>query len=162
MIRTTGLKTDYSPVKVISSSDNIYLIRWDYQDNGDNLATWAEEIFYYKPSVTELQQMINGYYNTRVYNKIVDGFVWQDIPVWLSIENQQNYKTAYDLAVQTNGANLPIEFKFGGDTTPIYHYFYTIEELQSFYLAMQAYIQSCLQEGWRLKDAVDYTLYKIE
>ena len=28
--------------------------------------------------------------------------------IWLSSENQFNYKVAYDLALQTNGANLPI------------------------------------------------------
>ena len=35
--------------------------------------------------------------------KIVSGFVWRDMQVWLSSENQFNYKAAYDLAVQTKG-----------------------------------------------------------
>lgn len=162
MIKVSGLKKNFTPIKVISEKDNIYIISWDYQDITGDIGIWVEDIFYYKPTKNELRNIINDYYNTCITNKITNGFIWKDIPVWLSLENQQNYKSVYDLAVQTNGTNLPVEFKFGGDTTPIYYHFYTIEELQSFYLSMQKYIQSCLQEGWRLKDAVDYTLYKIE
>ena len=40
------------------------------------------------------------------------------MPVWLSSENQFNYKAAYDLAVQTGGATLPVTFKFGTDEVP--------------------------------------------
>ena len=39
--------------------------------------------------------------------------IWNNKRIWLSSENQFNYKVAYDLALQTNGANLPIIFKFG-------------------------------------------------
>lgn len=162
MIKITGLKSDYIPVKIISESDNIYLIRWDYQDIGDDLATWAEEMFYHKPDTSELQQIINEYYNVRTSNKIKKRFIWKDTPVWLSTENQQNYKAVYDFAVQTGGANLPVEFKFGTEQNPVYYHFYTIEELQEFYLAMQSHIHSCLQDGWRLKDAVDYSVYNIK
>ena len=38
---------------------------------------------------------------------------WNDIPVWLSTENQLNFKSVYDMAVQAAGASLPVEFKLG-------------------------------------------------
>ena len=51
-----------------------------------------------------------------------------DAPVWLSTENQYNYKAAYDLAVQTGGETLPVTFKFGSDEQPEYHTFEKLDE----------------------------------
>lgn len=172
MIRTTGIKSEYKPIDVVSESDNIYLVRWDYAaeyfenpETGEhidsNLATWAEELFYFKPTETELRRLFSKYYNDITDNKILSGFVWNGMSVWLSTENQMNYKAAYDIAVQTNGANLPIEFKFGPDNAPVYHVFNTVEELQSFYLPAVKYVQQCLTEGWRQKDAINYSQYEV-
>lgn len=82
--------------------------------------------------------------------------------VWLSSENQFNYKAAYDLAVQTGGQNLPIVFKFGATDEPVYHTFSTVEELSDFYLKAMTYINTVLAEGWAEKDAIDWEKYKIE
>ena len=53
--------------------------------------------------------------NARTDEKIISGLVWTTrpggaIPVWLSTENQFNFKSAYDLAVQKV---LPVTFKMG-------------------------------------------------
>jgi hypothetical protein len=40
------------------------------------------------------------------------------MPVWLSTENQFNYKAAFDLATQTGGKSLPVTFKFGSTNNP--------------------------------------------
>lgn len=172
MVRTNGLKTKYKPLEVVSEVDNIYIVRWDYEvikerdpetglSSDTDIAVWAEEIIYHKPEEYEMRRMINDYYNNMTTDKITHG-VWNDMAIWLSMENQQNYKAVYDLAVQTGGANLPVEFKFGTEQNPVYYHFYTIKELQEFYLAMQSHIHSCLQDGWRLKDAVDYSVYNIK
>jgi hypothetical protein len=81
--------------------------------------------------------------------------------IWLSTENQFNYKAAYDLAVQTNGANLPIVFKFGDDNETVYHEFNDLNEMSEFYMASIAYIQNTLAEGWQKKDSIDWTFYTI-
>jgi hypothetical protein len=74
--------------------------------------------------------MINDYYNKQTDYKIVSGFKWKEKPVWLSSENQFNFKAAYDLAKQTDGANLPVMFKIGEENgDPVYYTFETIEEL---------------------------------
>ena len=172
MIRTNGLKTKYNPLEVVSEVDNIYIVRWDYTEVKEydpqtessidtDMAVWAEEILYHKPTEAELRKLFTKYYNDITDNKILSGFVWNEMPVWLSEENQRNYKAAYDIAVQKNGATLPVEFKFGTEDTPMYQIFHTVEELEKFYLPAVSYVQQCLAEGWRKKDAIDYSLYKV-
>lgn len=173
MIRTNGLKEKYKPLEVVSKVDNIYIVRWDYVEIKEfdtetesytetNMAVWAEEILYHKPTEDEMRHMVNNYYNSITSDKILRGFYWNDMLVWLSEENQRNYKAAYDLAIQTGGANLPVEFKFGTDDLPVYQVFHTIEELQKFYMPMQEHIRQCLEDGWRMKDLVDYSLYEVK
>ena len=87
------------------------------------------------------------------------GFVWRDIPVWLSIENQFNYKAAYDLAVQTNGQLLPT-FKFGTTESPVYHKFESLEDLRDFYISAISYVTDTLATGWKTKDKIDWTVYE--
>ena len=84
------------------------------------------------------------------------------MPVWLSDENQRNYKAAYDLAVQTGGETLPVVFKFGSDEQPVYHTFNTLDELKEFYMSVYRHIERCLADGWANKDAVDYGVYELD
>ena len=90
------------------------------------------------------------------------GFVYKDAPVWLSTENQYNYKAAYDLAVQTGGGTLPVTFKFGSDEQAEYHTFDNLDELKDFYTKAVRYIQKALAEGWKKKDKFNLELYRIE
>lgn len=82
--------------------------------------------------------------------------------MWLSSENQFNYKAAYDLAVQTNGANLPQVFKFGSTENPEYYKFETVEELTDFYTKATTYINQCLAVGWAKKDNINWDDYKYK
>ena len=84
---------------------------------------------------------------------------WKNMKVWLSSENQFNYKAAYDLAIQTNGANLPVVFKFGETNNPVYYKFDDVNELSDFYLSSMKYIQETLAEGWVLKDSIKWEDY---
>ena len=86
--------------------------------------------------------------------------MWNEMSVWLSTENQFNYKAAYDLAVQTAGATLPVKFKFGTDDVPCYHTFQTVEELSDFYIQSIQYVQNLLDECWNKKDAFSLDSYR--
>ena len=92
--------------------------------------------------------------------KILSGFVWKDMPVWLSTENQFNYKAAYDLAVMSQGQSLPVMFKFGTTENPVYYHFSTLEDISDFYVSAMAYINTTLTEGWQKKDAIDWSVYE--
>ena len=107
------------------------------------------------PTVEEVKEIVISEVNKKVDQKILEGFVWRDMPIWLSSENQFNYKAAYDLAVQTQGMNLPSTFKFGTVDEPKYHTFETVEELQDFYTSAVRFINDTLAEGWKEKDSFD-------
>jgi hypothetical protein len=113
------------------------------------------ETFDHKPSTEEVRAIIVSQINANTEEKIVSGFTWNDIPVWLSQENQFNYKSAYDLAVQTLGKTLPVTFKFGDDNNPQYYTFDNLTELGSFVEAVFVHISTTLSDGWKEKDSLD-------
>ena len=109
--------------------------KWEliYGYGTDGVSGWTyRERFTRKPTQDEIKEIIIAQINRNVEEKILCGLVWKDMPIWLSTENQFNYKAAYDLAVQTGGQSLPVKFKFGTDEQPVYHTFTTLEELQEF------------------------------
>ena len=83
-------------------------IRWDVQEKEDGSASYMEEEYSHKPTDEEIRTLVMSWYNSQTDAAILSGFVYKDAPVWLSTENQYNYKAAYDLAVQTGGETLPV------------------------------------------------------
>lgn len=140
--------------------------------DGKSLYEWYEVCFNTKksgkPTLDQVKQAIFDDINSRTDVKIISGFVWtpkaggDPIPVWLSTENQFNFKSAYDLAVQKDGATLPVTFKMGetADGTPIYHTFSTMEDADDFYLQAVAFVNQTLADGWTEKDNIDWEPYE--
>ena len=135
-------------------------VRWDVTPDGSGNATWMEAELEHRPTAGKIRMLICGWINERTEEKIRTGFEYGGHPVWLSTENQANYKAAHDLAVQTGGKSLPVTFKFGTDEEPFYKTFETVEELTDFYTKALGHVQECLEEGWRKKDAIDWSLYE--
>ena len=81
------------------------------------------QTFDHKPTEKEIRDIIIAQINANTDEKILTGFVWQDKKVWLSTENEFNFKAAYDLAVQSGGMTLPVKFKLGEDSSglPVYY-----------------------------------------
>lgn len=116
----------------------------------------------FKPRLGDVQQAILNDINTKTDKFILSGFVWKDMNIWLSTENQFNYKAAYDLAIQTNGATLPVVFKFGTAENPVYYEFKDLDTITDFYTKAMFYINTTLKEGWELKDSIDWSIYENE
>lgn len=160
MYRVTGAEPQY--LRIANKRKGLYAIAVDVrQEEQEGQYSFVEYIFDHLPSVDEIRTTVNGYYNHETDEAILTGFTFEDVPVWLSSENQFNFKAAFDLAVQTEGASLPVKFKFGTDAEPVYKTFTTVEEIKAFYLAAIAYIQGCIEAGWEKKDAVDYSVYVL-
>lgn len=140
---------------------NKWRVRWDVKTNEDGSASYMEEELDHKPNAEEVRSLVSEWYNAETDERILSGFEYEGQPVWLSSENQFNYKAAYDLAVQTDGQNLPVIFKFGTDDSPSYRTFETVDELQDFYMKVMKHIQDALSEGWKKKDALDLALYDV-
>ena len=155
---TSGIRL----IECVSPARNRWRIRWDVQEREDGSASYMEEGFVGRPHMDTIKSVITGWYNDQTDREILSGFVYEDMPVWLSSENQFNYKAAYDLAVQTGGATLPVTFKFGTDEESRYRTFENLEELTDFYTKAMRHIQDTLAEGWRKKDAFDPEDYRVE
>lgn len=168
MVRITDKNEKFSPLIVKGVSVTIafdYESFYDINESGDNVktdvGTWSVHTFTRKPSFEQIQNFILSEINKRIDEKIISGFEWKGMPVWLSSENQFNYKAAYDLAVQTNGVSLPVTFKFGDAFTPVYYKFDNVEDLTDFFTSAMSYINTCLMDGWYRKDSIDWEQYKI-
>lgn len=144
-----------SLIECINPKQNIWRARWKISEG-----VYEEREFNYRPSLEQLQEVIKAWFNKEIDNKIIGGFEWKGMPIWLSNENQFNYKTAYDLAIQTNGASLPIKFKFGTDESPVYYIFENLEDFSDFYMNAVAHVNTVLNEGWEKKDSIDWEVYK--
>ena len=161
---------DISPKLVEYIGMGLWRIRWNIHEeivndelrNNRTTFVYNEAELNYKPSVQEIKNIILDEYNKEIDEKILSGFVWNEIPVWLSTENQFNYKSAYDLAIQTNGASLPITFKFGTTKNPIYHTFNELDDISDFYVKAMNYTINTLNEGWTLKDNLEWGVYSDE
>ena len=154
----------------LGGSKVLWAIRWDMQHVRElEESTGRRKIVgvsYYeyistgKPTIELVKDVVLNGINAETDEKILSGFEWEGACVWLSSENQFNYKTAYDLAIQTNGANLPITFKLGTTEKPIYKTFDSVDELTTFYTSAVNHVSDCLNEGWRKKDSVNWTAYE--
>ena len=162
MIRVQG-NNNVKPIECVNPMRNKWRIHWDIQistnEGGAQEASYMEHEFTHRPTIEEVKNIITAYYNHITDQKILTGFSFQGNAVWLSNENQFNYKVAYDLAVQSDGKTLPVTFKFGTDDEPCYHTFNTIEELTDFYTKAMQHIQDTLADGWKSKDNFNLELY---
>lgn len=169
MKRVSG--TEGSPlIECINPRLSKYLVRWDMKtvetessmEEGviERTTSYMEEELRRKPSIDEVKLLILNWYNTQIDEKIISGFTWKEYPIWLSTENQFNYKAAYDLAVQTGGSSLPITFKFGTTENPQYYEFSTVEDITDFYTSAMTYINNTLEQGWKDKDSLDFSEYE--
>ena len=132
-----------------------------YQDPDTGSSYEYRYTFKEKPTLAQVKEVIIAQINADIDRKILSGFVWRGMSVWLSTENQFNYKAAYDLAVQTSGAKLPVRFKFGTDEEPRYHTFSDLQEFTDFYTKAMAYVDATLNEGWEEKDSIDWSVYDV-
>lgn len=140
---------------------NKYEARFGYGVDGENGYDYRKQ-FRYKPTLDELKEEIIEIVNEAVYEKILTGYVYDGKPVVLSSENQFNYKAAYDLAMQENGATLPIKVKLGTVDSPEYVTFDKMDDFKAFYVGAIQFVQNTLQEGWDEKDGIDWTKFECD
>lgn len=166
-MRVTNKKKYFNPYNVINNKKVV--IMWDYTPimktttNGGvvetPLSSWEEHTFNHIPTLKEIQTVILDYYNNQINNEIYNDCTWNGMNIWLSIENQLNFKVMYDLTHQTNGLNLPVTLKLSGTDKPVYYEFTTIEEVSDFYLTTIKFIQDTLQKGRLKKDSIKWSVF---
>lgn len=160
----SGNVSDFQPV-VEDASRVVISYGLEVAEDGEK-ATWYEVVFYKKqtakPTIEQVKKAVLDDINKQTDEKILTGFVWNDMPVYLSDENQRNFSEAQRIAMIMPDAILPVTFKLGeqADETPIYYEFTTAEELTGFYLQAVAFINQTLADGWQRKDGIDWAPYE--
>lgn len=159
--RCNGATERADKLVCLSSSNYLLIFGFDTDEDGNNY-TWRK-YYDHKPTVREIKQDISDLINAETDAKILTGFTWNGKPVYLSTENQLNFKAAYDFARDTNGATLPVKFKLGedADANPIYHTFTKFEPLADFVTKATTFVIETLNEGWKKKD-IDYSIFETE
>ena len=168
MLKIINLKSKFIPLLIMGSGryklhfgfEQYYEIDEEGNKTETNLGTWYETWLSGKPTLEQIKSIVLNTINKEVDQKILSGMIWKDIPIWLSTENQFNYKAAYDLAVMSQGQTLPVVFKFGTSDNPVYYKFETLEDISDFYISAMAYINKTLEEGWNKKDNIDWAVYE--
>lgn len=181
MNKVFGKKTDFAPIKEDASR---VIISYGYVEVDEENATWLE-IYLYKKQISQItladvKAAIIADIDAQTDGKILEGYEWtilhgdetkakkdrrigETIKVWLSRENQDNFKEAHRLACLDATKVIPIKFKINEDEDKkaIYETFKTFDELNQFYLGAFAYIkQNCLDAGWVEKDSIDFSPYE--
>lgn len=154
--------TERADALVCLSKTNYLLIFGFGTDEDGNNYTWRK-YYDHKPTLRELKQDISCLINSETDAQILTGFKWNGKPVYLSAENQMNFKAAYDIARDTDGATLPVKFKLGEDESgdPVYHTFTKLEPLADFVKKALSFVVATLNEGWVKKD-IDYSIFETD
>ena len=148
--------------QVIKIGVKNYLLIYGYGTDEDGNGYNFRKNYDHKPTKTELKEDITQLIDGITDSKILQGFRWNAVSVYLSTENQMNFKAAFDLNMQTGGLMLPVKFKLGEDTegNAVYHTFENMEDFTDFYTSAVSYINQCLNEGWAEKDSLDMSSYE--
>ena len=159
-------------IECIDKVRNTYVVRYMFEDEDNDQVSYYETKVDHKPDLLEIKDIVLSKYNEDITNKIISGFKWIDPnnvshDVWLSRENQSNYQTTYNLikdAVSSGSENqlsmlLPFTVKFGDDDNVDLYSFTEFDTLQDFYFQCVSYIRSCYEEGWRIKQGIDWNPY---
>lgn len=153
MKRAEGTQ-DVALIECINPHKGTWRIRLDITET-ENGATWMEHDFDHKPTGDEIRSLFVEMVNEEVQQRILTGFTYDGDPVWLSTENQLNFRSA---------PNMPVRFKLGEDNhgNPVYRNFTSQNSLTAFNKAIANYIAECLNDGWTRKDAFNVQPYLSE
>lgn len=171
-----GMKSDFAYLREDASR---IVVGYDYKEIDETHAEWYE-IYFYKVNVSKLtlQQIkdaIDKDIDEQTDEKILNSYQWEVlngedeglvVNVWLSKENQSNFKAKHDVAKEyPNLVTWPMKYKVSeieedGKKRPVYEYFQNIEELVQFYIGGLNYIEECYNAGWVRKDSIDLDPYE--
>ena len=173
MSKMHGPKECFVPIREDASQ---VIVSYEKVDDGDANAFWYEVYFNKnrnsKPTLIQIKDAVFKDIDARTDAKILCGYPWtvlhgddagKNVKVWLSKENQTNYKAKYDLHFQKPEAlTWPTTYKIAEDENKvgIFEEFANFEELEQFYLGGIAHIESTVQAGWAEKKAIDWTPYE--
>lgn len=157
---TSGKLDKYIPIKKVN---NKYVVSWGLNqiDQSNDLWQWYYFVVNHKPSINEIKTNIETFINEQTKNIIFNHFKWNDMKIYLSLENQIDYKLLFDATMIQDGKNLPEVLKFKINDENVYYEITSIDEFKDFILSINEHIRKSLKYGNDLKDSIEYYDYKI-
>ena len=146
-------------IKCTNHISNKWIISFDIVKYDEETYTYKQFKFSHKPTIEEVKEVITQYYNEKANNEIINGFKWNDMNIWLSLENQINYKAIYDLININENLVFPLHLKFHKNGEDIIYTFETKDEYLDFYSNQIIYVKDILQTYWDVKSNIDYNNY---
>ena len=137
---------------VVKVSNKSYILFFGYGEDSMGGYNYRHR-FDHKPTEEELRAVIEAHVNEQTQERIVVGYQWKGKQVWLSGENQHNYTSDY-LA-----GELPVKVRVydpDAEASCTVALLETPEELADFYHGMVQHVRQCIEDGWSVKDSVDY------
>lgn len=114
--------------------------------------------FTYRPTLDEIKAAISEQIDRNTDESILNGFVWNGLPVKLDTENQTNILGVL-VNIQLGGDSLfPMTFKLGDfpDGSPAFNEFASASEFADFAQAATAHKQEAYAKGWQEKAGIDW------
>ncbi|MDM1523852.1 hypothetical protein HX088_11300 [Empedobacter sp. 225-1] len=141
--------------------NNTFIVRFD-ETKIDNGYKYQQFLVVGDKAIETIKTTINNYYNEKCSDEILKGFKLDSDIVWLSSENQINYKIYYDFALFNHQNDLefkPIKIKIGDETNTKYHTFESFNDFQKFVFDYTEHIQNTISKYWDLKDSIEWEKY---
>ena len=137
---------------VVKVSNKSYILFFGYGEDSMGGYNYRHR-FDHKPTEEELRAVIEAHVNEQTQERIVGGYQWKGKQVWLSGENQQNYTSDYLAGVLPVKVRVYNPYAEASGTVALLE---TPEELADFYNGMVQHVRQCIEDGWSVKDSVDY------
>ena len=92
--------------------------------------------------------------NRETDERILNDFVWNGNEIYLSMENQFNFKNLYDLRERKE---YPVTIKTKTGFTTLND----VREVEEFYLEGVRFVEGCLKEGWERKAEAEKSIREV-
>lgn len=162
---TVMLKSSYKPVKyrngITVASYDMKTITSESDEKNSNsqeeVVSCRQIAYTGKPNAQTIYADIINDIDSRAKNDIYNGFSYNNKPVYLSLENQQNFSAAYTLAKITDMAEpVTLRISFANYLT-----FTKITDLENFINTYTRYINDTLKKYWTMKENINQNYYEF-
>ena len=139
-----------------------HIVRWDFQQEQQDeelVCSCMAEEYATRPTIHDIKRTIYDWINQKATDAIVEGFVYNDVQIWLSNENQVNYSAVFSALAQ-NESILPVAVRGGSNESPQTITFDTAAAFREFWMAMRQHIDNVVHAAWKEKDEYDFSPYE--
>lgn len=175
MNKMYGIKSDFAPVREEGSR---IVVSYDLTQLEDKKHYEWLEVYLYKRqnssmlTLEAVKKAILSDIDADTDANILSGYQWTVLhgddegkvaSVWLSKENQMNYKAKHDAARDyPDLVTFPMKYKIAEteESVDVYEEFQDINELAQFFIGAISHIESCVNAGWARKKSIDWTPYE--